>query len=359
MKQNTIRITIRPVLAGLFTVTLFAGCVKRDLEERPTVPPEGSGRAEITLDWNGDERPQTARFLFYDSNTGTLVKEVTGLTDGFAGELPAGEYRLVVHNTDALQVDYRGTDNYETAEVFAQETEYTHSIQTSITAAGLGHNTDAAGVGHSGFYGVEQYDAVRSGLTRHDPGVPCILEPQVAFGTGAFNESETIVVTPDATVKASVSATLLTKQMEFHFTVKSDVGVTSLKGVLTGIAPGMFIASQQHNAPTACAIEFTAMPETKAVTRNFLSRLSVFGLLTTPQSPDETNVINVVLTLDDGKVFQAKVDLTPTLKEIIADNGGTIPIEIPVDVTLEINGIEGLTATVKPWEEGTGGGDFE
>lgn len=332
MKQNTIRITIRPVLAGLFAATLFAGCVKRDLEERPVVPPEGPGRAEITLDWGGDERPQTARFLFYDCQTGALVKEVTGLTDGFAGELPAGEYRLVVHNTDALQVDYRGTDNYETAEVFAQETEYAHTTQSY---------------------------ALRSSLTRHDPGVPCILEPQQVFGTGVCNESETIVVTSGGTVQASVSATSLTRQMEFHFTVKSDVGVTSLKGVLDGIAPGMFIASRQHNAPTACAIEFTALPQTKSATSNFLSRMSVFGLLTTSQSPDETNVINVVLTLDDGKVFQAKADLTPTLKEIIADNGGTIPIEIPVDVTLEIHGIEGLTATVKPWEEGTGGGDFE
>ncbi len=309
-----------------FLAVMLSGCVKRELEGT-------EGSAEIRLSWDCDEPPQAVRFLFYSCETGALVKEVSGLADGFTGILPVGKYRLVVHNTDARQIDYRGTENYETAEVFAQETEYATPSHT-----------------------------LNKRVTRHDPGVPCILEPQAVYGTGICNEFETFEINFNKTTQATVTPISLTRQMEFHFTVKCDAVVESLTGVLDGVAPGVFLASGRHNASSSCALEFTAQAApaqySDATAQDYMARLGVFSLLTTPQSPEGTNTVYVTLTLADGRELSVHVDLTPTLKEIIADNGGEIPIEIPVEVTLETYGISGeLTATVTPWDDsGSGSG---
>lgn len=321
MKQNTIQNIPARALLTLAATVLLAGCVKHNLEQRPTPPPvPDDGIAEITLDWGGDERPQTARFLFYDEN-GDLVREETGLTDGFKGTLPAGKYRLVVHNEDAQQVDYRGTDSYETAEVYAQQTNYTD-----------GHHPAE--------------------------GVPCILEPQAVFGIGVCNEFDEIVVEAGKTTKATVAPEELTRQVVFHFTIKSDTEVQSLKGVLNGVAPGVFLASGRHNTVTSCALEFTASPTSRAASGDYTAQLGVFNLLTSVQSPDGTNVVHAAVTLLGGQQFTADVDLTPTLRKMLADQEEDIlPTEIPLDITFTVTEL-GLSATVGEWTEGPGGSDI-
>lgn len=329
MKQNTIQ-NIRPLLSALLVSGLLllsvlllgamlSGCVKHELEQRPVPPPAGeTGYAEIALDWGGDERPQSARYLFYDQ-TGALANETTGVTDGVKCALAAGTYRLVVHNEDARQVEYRGTENYQTAEVFAQHTNYSD-----------GHHPAE--------------------------GVPCILEPQVVFGIGACNEFDELVIEAGKTTRATVTPGELTRQLEFHFTVKGDREVKSLAGVLDGIVPGIFLGSGTSNTSTSCAVEFQAEPETKAASGNYGTRLGVFNLLTTGQSPDGTNSVYVTLVLGDGQKLTTQVDLTPMLREIITDNGGEIPIEIPIEITLEITEI-GLDSTVGEWTPGSGGSE--
>ena len=119
-RRKTITRHLRPGSALLLAALLLAspGCVKRDLELRPE-----EGSLSLSLDWGGDPRPRTARFLFYDES-GALVREARDVTDRYEGTFPQGTYRLVVHNTDAGQVDWRGTERYETAEVYARETDY-------------------------------------------------------------------------------------------------------------------------------------------------------------------------------------------------------------------------------------------
>lgn len=120
MKRERMRY-MRPAAVWLLGTAMLAlaGCVKRDLEIRPD-----EGCVEIVLDWTkagGSSR--SARLLFYNES-GTLVKEVSGVTDCFKGTFPLGNYRLLVHNTDAVRVDWRGTERYESAEVFALPAQY-------------------------------------------------------------------------------------------------------------------------------------------------------------------------------------------------------------------------------------------
>ena len=318
MKRYTKRY-MRPanmLLLGVAALSL-AGCVKRELEVRPD-----EGYVEIALDWAGaGTSSRSARYLFYNES-GALVHEVSGLTDGFKGTLPVGTYRVVVHNTDAAQVDWRGCEQYESAEVFAKTTDYS---------------------------------------TGHHPteGVPCILEPRDVFATGGCNESETVEVRQMDTTLLSVTPVELTKRVAVRFAVEVNGGesVQSLRGVLGGVSHGYFPGKRCHNASSSCAMEFMAVPGTKAASDTYTARVNVFGLLATSQSPAGTNTVHVTLSLEDGSQSTGTFDLTPTLQQLIAANGGVLPDEIPLSVTLRVQEA-GLSATVEPWiEGGTGSGD--
>ena len=305
----------RVVLLGAAVLSL-AGCVKRELEVRPD-----EGYVEIALDWTQAQSSRSARYLFYNES-GALVKEVSGVSDCFKGTLPTGTYRLIVHNTDAGQVDWRGCEKYESAEVFAKETNYSE-----------GHHPAE--------------------------GVPCIQEPHEIFATGGCNESETVEVRQMDTTRLSVTPVVLTKQVAMRFTVEANGGqsVRALHGVLGGIAHGFFPGKGCHNTSSSCAVEFAASPETKAASDAYTARVNVFGLLTTAQSPAGTNTVHVALDLDDGSQVTGTFDITPTLQRILASSGGAFPVEIPLDVTLRVQEV-GLSATVEPWiEGGTGSGD--
>lgn len=306
----------RVMMLGVAVLSL-AGCVKRELEIRPD-----EGYVEIALDWSKAQSSRSARYLFYNES-GALVKEVSGVSDCFKGTLPTGTYRLIVHNTDAGQVDWQGCEKYESAEVFAKETNYSE-----------GH--------HPG------------------EGVPCIQEPREVFATGGCNESETVEVRRMDTTRLSVTPVVLTKQVAMRFTVEvnGDASVQSLHGVLGGVSHGFFPGKGCHNASSSCAVEFAASPETKAASDAYTARVNVFGLLTTAQSPAGTNTVHVTLDLDDGSQMTGTFDLTPTLQRILASGGGAFPVEIPLEITLRVQEA-GLSATVQPWDEsGTGSGEL-
>lgn len=304
----------RVMMLGVAVLSL-AGCVKRELEIRPD-----EGYVEIALDWSKAQSSRSARYLFYNES-GALVKEVSGVSDCFKGVLPTGVYRLIVHNTDAGQVDWQGCEKYESAEVFAKETNYSE-----------GHHPAE--------------------------GVPCIQEPREVFATGGCNESETVEVRRMDTTRLSVTPAELTKQVAIRFTVEVT-SVRALHGVLGGVSHGYFPGKGCHNASSSCAVEFTAAPGTKAASDAYTARVNVFGLLTTAQSPAGTNTVHVTLDLDDGSQMTGTFDITPALQRILASNGGVLPVEIPLEITLrmQVQGV-GLSATVQPWDlSGTGSGD--
>lgn len=327
MKRYTKRyMRLAKVLVLGAAMLSLAGCVKRELEIRPD-----EGYVEIALDWSAsDVASRSARYLFYDE-AGALVKEESGVTDCFKGILPTGTYRVVVHNTDAEGVDFRGTDKHETAEVFAKTTDYSE-----------GHHPAE--------------------------GVPCILEPRDVFAAGGCNESATVEVRQLDTTLLSVTPAKLTKRVKMLFRVNSSEEIRSLSGVLEGVAPGVFLHSGSCNRSSACAVEFTAVPGaetasamkaaagTKASGTGYTAALHVFELSTTAQSPEGTNRLNMRLSLANGAQATGSFDITSALKQIIAGNGGVLPEEIAVEVTLQVQAA-GLDATVEPWDEsGTGSG---
>ena len=163
------------------------------------------------------------------------------------------------------------------------------------------------------------------------------------------------------TTRLSVTPVVLTKQVAIRFTVEANGGqsVRALHGVLGGVSHGYFPGKGCHNASSSCAVEFTAAPGTKAASDAYTARVNVFGLLTTAQSPAGTNTVHVALDLDDGSQMTGTFDITPALQRMLASGGGAFPVEIPLEITLRMQGQGvGLSATVQPWDlSGTGSGD--
>lgn len=316
IKQTTgyISAATRVLLAA---VLLLMGCVERELEMRPLY---GDGTAEISLDWGElSNPPQSARCLFYNE-AGQLVKEIKGVTDVVEQTLYSGRYHLIVYNEDGRQVSYRGTESYETAEVFALPS-------TDIRAADL----------------------------------PCILEPQATYGTGTCRDGEWLVIKPGKTTRATVAPEALTRQVQVHFVVKGGLKVKVLTGVLNGVASSALLATGEIGSSERCALNFIAvisqsLQDGVVDVGRITAELDVFNLLVSPDCPAGTATTDLVLIDDADTRYDTSIDLTSVLKEIMLENGGTIPKEVSVEITIKKT-VGDITSTVRPWDDsGTGGG---
>lgn len=316
-KQTTgyISATMSVLLLGAL---LLAGCVERELEMRPLY---GDGTVEISIDWSKlPTPPVSARCLFYNE-AGQLVKEINGVTDAVVQTLYSGRYHLIVYNEDGHQVAYRGTETYETAEIFAQS-----SINTLTVA-----------------------------------GVPCILEPHYAYGAVTCEEGEWLVIKPGKTTRTTVTPEVLTRQALLRFVLKGDVKVKTLTGILNGVAPSMLLATQETGHSERCALKFIAdvgkarqgkVADDDAIT----VELNLFDLLVSPTCPTGAVTTDLVLTDNADTRYDTSVDLTSVLKEIMLENEGTMPKEVSVEVTIKKT-VSDITSTVRPWDDsGTGSG---
>lgn len=294
----------------------LAGCVKRELEIRPD-----EGCVAISVDWScSGTSVRSARYLFYNE-AGSLVKEVSGLTDGFRGSLPTGTYRLVVHNTDAGHVAWRGCERYESAEVFAQPTSFP-----------------------SGYYPSE--------------ALGCIEEPQDVFCASVCEESSVVEVRRQDTTRLSVLPSSLTHRVLLRLQVDLPGGdsIRTLGGVLSGVSSGYFPGQGCANS-SWCAMSFSGVPATKGARVVYTSEMNVFGLQTTLQSVPWTNSVDIFMVLSDGTTTTGRFDLTSALQSILSTSGGAFPDDIPLDITLRLHETV-LSATVSPWDDrGTGSGD--
>lgn len=306
---------VKALLAGLLSLAFLSGCVKRDLEYRTCVPSDGEGRVEIALDWNGEVRPQQARYLFYREEDGTLYRSFEGITDGYKGSLPAGKYRLIVHNTDAGRVGFCGVEKYATAFVFALSEESVKSPRA---------------------------------------GSACIQEPEGVYGIGQCEAGLTLDVRKGETLVSTVHPRSLTRLVKLHFELK-NMQVEHIGGYLNGVSPSVVLATGECR-PAGCAVAFSTVTQVQG--SEFAAAVQVFNLRTAQEAAPGSNTLDITLTDDQGGSRNTTVDITDAVKEIIDKNGGKTPIEIPVSIALALIDDGSLQAAVTPWDDsGTGGGD--
>lgn len=276
-------------------------CTQGTLDTLPT-----EGRVVIHASWNSALPPATGlRFYFYPLSGGSALTYDAAST-GFEGNLPAGSYRVIACSRDASGAVYQGMESYSTASVAAVTTTDSRSLS---------------------------YYAQPSGVY-------------------ALHISELRVPLQDV-VETSLVPDTLSRSVNLSFLLLGGESLSSLSGLMRGIQPTVLIATKAYRGE-AGVTSFTAWVSGNRAT----ARVGVLGLLDPLGNLPYRNLMDLTLTLKDGSVRTTQVDLTRLLSEVLKANGGTIPLELPVEVELRLIDAQ-LVAEVKPWQSGSGEGQIK
>lgn len=288
---------------GLLCVLLCgASCTRQKLEYR--IP---AGYVTVELSWEDGAEPAGSRIWFYPTAGGSVLAR-EGSARGFEGMLPPGDYRVIAANSDAQHVGFRSMDRYETAEFYVEEDASDNTCISQPTDMYL--STGEA----SGLLTVVDRDSVGMRLL----GRSCI------------------------------------RRVHLRFDIESSVAtVTSCRGRLSGVSASIYGATGAATGRSA-EVCFAARPAEEEGT--FQADITVLDLVQPSDAP--TQVVDLVLTKEDGTDVPTEVDLTDAIRSQIDASGGELPDEISLEVTLR--SVDGeLQAAVEPWDMGgSGSGDL-
>lgn len=283
---------------------LLTGCTEGLLEVR-----KDEGHIIVSPDWQVYSLPSLAACHFYtESGTATphVYKEVAA--DTFSCSLPLGIYRLLAYNTDVEGVEFVSQENI---------------------------------------------DCIAASLTSD-------VQPGELF---VWEVAQMKVLLRD-TLHFAPAPRALVKTLRLNFRLTGIENISNIAGTLYGVYPSVCLLTGQPSvesvtaAPTT-SVSFVAKVRQKARTADCegVSSVRLFGLLDPQEGEQYDNRLQLNLHLTDGEVRPAEVDMNKAFSDILAQNGGEIPPEVPVDIEIEIRWIgSSLAATVKQWSIGKGEG---
>jgi len=314
----------RYLACGLSVVIFATGCTEEDLDKRAD-----EGYVEIVLDW-GLERPAGKRFDFYPVDGGeplTFLPDAAECNpkgfEGFKGSLPIGDYRMLVASCEEGQfVEFGNSHHYESAAFF---------VSHAGTRADDGYSNRIEQVGRLLF--THRFDSDSS-----------------------FDSDEILEVPYQQSVKRSATPKSHVKQVRLNFRIQNPESITKCEGVFAGVAESINCITGSCSA-TPASVGFTAEPTNRRDSEiGFTAELSVLDLIDPAGKGSGVHIVYLTLTRTDGSKLTTTVDVTNAVQHIIEISGGTIPLDIPLEVELKVVG-DVLSAEVEPWPEGTGGGD--
>lgn len=264
---------------------------------------EKNGKVRLHLDWQTrSEYPSGMTYYFYKDGIGHPVVR-RGSASGYEGTLPAGQYRVVVCNTDCDNVILDMDNGYEQA---------------------CGNARQMSGLKSS---------------TVH------IAYPGNLYGTGCRQ----IDVGGEQTVVEELYPVSLVKTLELNIKVTGgeDVRSVNLSGRLTGV-------SSQVHIPTGKALfdtpAFMSFEPEQADPGVYTSSLNLFGLSggTAGSEPVE---LYLTLTLKDGKEITSLTNITGEVGDAFDTS---VSAYIVLDLEVTYDEVNGATITITGWKEGIG-----
>ncbi|NDV84356.1 DUF5119 domain-containing protein [Bacteroides sp. 51] len=277
-------------------------------------PASGSGHLSIYPDQSTYTLP-SMRYYFYDMSeySAPLVYPCDG-NGNFEGDLPAGIYRVIAVNPDAEYVSFSGMDRETTAWVTA----------------------DLA------------FEASRISVLLAQPG------KVYAFNLGAF-----ILSSGDELSFEPVPELLLRRvriRMELSESLRGHV--VGIDGVLCGVYPSVRLFGFE---PVIADLSDIAGSQVRfratAEDARWVAYLDVFGLCDPDYGRVYENLLDLVLTLNDGRQANVQADLTGQLSDIIKQSGGTIPLTLSLELTIEADEAD-FSVSILPWDP-DGGDDID
>lgn len=226
-----------------------------------------------------------------------------------------GNYKIIVWNTDAHNVELCNMEKHSTAQV---------RVASDESASGK-----AAG---------------------------CIAQPENLLLASGFDGAEFMEVPYRDSVVMSASPRGRVKTVKLVFALDNAAAVALLGGSLSGVSSGL------HCVTGACtqdsqSVNFEVGPDPYGK-YNYVADISVLDLVKPAAGASGSHVLTLKVTID-GVEHTMSIDLTATIDALLnGEWGGAVPIEIPLEIDLK--SVDGnLSAEVVPWDTEGGSGSGE
>ncbi|MDL2245290.1 hypothetical protein [Parabacteroides sp. PFB2-10] len=281
-------------------------CTEATLQEKTK---ETKGILHVYPEWEEQEVTPVLNTHLYQMEATPLHLETASSEYSITTE--AGIYSLISHNTNTLGLDFTDLDDYHQAKATAIRVDQT--------------KTDAKE----------------------------LLPSENAFRLAV--ESAMVTAEEETIVHSRMYA--LTRTLFLQFSVTNGDEYQRISGMLEGVYYAVYLATglpvgDETDWKIPFDIELSEDNTATAV-------IHLLGLYNPSNGTHYHNKMHVVLEDDESNTYWAEVDLSEVITDILDSNKGDIPIDIPVEIEVELEVIDGgLTATVKPWEEGKGTGDI-
>ena len=264
---------------------------------------ERNGKVRLNLDWQTrSSYPTAMTYYFYKDGTGRPEVRM-GSASGYEGTLPAGQYKVVVCNTDCNNVVLEMDNGYE----------------------------QACGK-------VRQVSALKSSSVH-------IAQPGNLYGTGCH----LIDVGGEETVVEELYPASLVKTLELNIKVtgSEDIRLTGLSGRLTGVSAQVHIPSGKALFDTPAFMAFEPEAANPGI---YTSSLNLFGLSDGGEEGDPVELY-LAPTLKDGKEVTSFTDITGEVGKAFEQS---ISAHVVLDLEIAYDEINGATITLSGWKEGSG-----
>jgi len=259
------------------------------------------------------------KYYFYNTNETTPYQTFT--CDGygnFSGKLSTGNYRVIASNANPAGAVYRNMDAYETAMVYMDNL---HTRSTENTGT---RNTRVVALGKIYRVVLEKLDVNTNDTIRHTP-------------------------TPN----------LLTRTLTLNFALSGELmeEVKAISGTLLGIYPSVQLSTGKTiESEIARAPELSMNYAADKQEDGWKASINLFGICNPKNGETYQSLSTITLEMTEANL-QTEVELTGSLTNILENNDGTLPIDVPIQINVELELIDiGVSGNVISWSYVNSGG---
>jgi hypothetical protein len=255
-------------------------------------------------------------YRFY--GTDTCIIRSGDARGNFEGRLSRGTYRVLATNTNAERATFTGLNTYDGATVGAPAV---------------------------------------SGSEDTDPDIPEQWSPVDTVDNVYSVYVEELKVSAGGAVEKTPLPVLLTRELVFVFSLSGGLGtgVTSISGTLPGVFPSVRLStglpsSESLNQSRRTAVVFSA----PATDGKCSARIGLLGLRDPEEGSAYTCNLSLSLLMNGGDKEETEISLTSLFSEIFMKNGGTLPQQLYIYITIAVEASEigGVGGSILGW--GTG-----
>lgn len=331
-------------MIGIAVTLVLNSCERRPL----TYNYHPWGEIRVNVDWTAfGETPTGMTLMFFPENGGEPIVTVTTETSSTVISLKAARYNILVFNQSTVEfgsLDFRGMENYNTAEVFTKEI-------TSQWYASKGNDEKPAreperlGVGR-----MENFEMTED----------MVKESTLLRKQNLNSETVTLTLHPQCIVATAIA----------KVRVKGVHNVRSIRGAMTGMAEGHYLAQGKTNERKVTHLleEWKIKSdETNYTMGEVTATFTTFGLpaekvIRADEMMDNHLVLSFLL-VDNRTVKDFEFNVTDRIEKIEEELILTVevgtstsvedkPVEVE-DVKPENGSEGGFDATVDKWEDET------